>query len=479
MFKSGYELLSQSLQRREFLRCAGGLAAAGFVLPTALGISVSACGDDRPSRDVIASPGTPGRATSCIVVYLLGGPPHLDMFDLKPDAPAEIRGPFQPIATAVPGTQICELLPELARRADRYALVRSVSHRNSNHTPMIYYTLTGRDTEFPDRDNDVRAPQRTDFPHFGSIVSRFLPGPGVLPGYVAIQDVAVRSSIAGEFKRARMPLRGGNAGFLGARFDPLSINGVVGTADAVPTFSLPDGISTDRFEERSAVLSRLENAVSSSQGDDFALVRRRAILLTGAANNGHAPLFSLDSESRAARERYGQNRFGQSLLLARRLTEAGVPLVAIHFNEMSMCDGWDTHSRNFSALQDELLPMLDKGLSALLDDLQQRGRFDETLVACFGEFGRTPRINANAGRDHWGDCSTTWLAGGGIRGGMVHGASDRHGAFPQSDAVDPSDIQATLFHCLGLDPATTIGDHLDRPHAISLGKVIRPLLATT
>jgi hypothetical protein len=205
-------------------------------------------------------------------------------------------------------------------------------------------------------------------------------------------------------------------------------------------------------------------------------VRKRAITLTGATHGGGRHLFSLDGEPDRVRDRYGRHRFGQTLLLARRLTEVGVPMVAVHFNEMTVCDGWDTHSKNFEALQSELLPFLDQGLSALIDDLDQRGRLGETLIVCMGEFGRTPKINANAGRDHWGDCSSTLLAGGGIRGGQVYGASDKHGAYPKSDPVDPADIQATVYKCMGLEPNLAVYDHLSRPHAISTGSVVRELL---
>ena len=176
------------------------------------------------------------------------------------------------------------------------------------------------------------------------------------------------------------------------------------------------------------------------------------------------------------RDRYGHHRFGKAMLLARRLAEAGVPMIAIHFNEMTVCDGWDTHSKNFQGLQEELLPMLDQGLSGLLVDLEQRGLLDQTLVVVMGEFGRTPRINAQAGRDHWGSCSSTVLAGGGIRGGIVHGSSDRLGAYPASDPVDPVDIQATLYHCMGLDPKFVIRDHLGRPSPLSTGEIVSALL---
>src|SRR5689334_4675306 len=225
--------------RRNFLRTGAGLALAASTWP-----STSLAGS-QPAK-------------SCILIYLLGGPPHQDMFDLKPEAPAEVRGPFQPIPTNVAGIQICEHLPRLARQADRYALLRAVSHPNSNHTPMIYYTLTGRETGQPLVDNDVRPPQRADFPHLGSVAASFLPPPADLPGYVAIPELAVRSSISGEFKRARTPLRAGAGGFLGPKFDPLCVDGEPGLATAVPALTLPERVSRDRLTARQEVMSIFE-----------------------------------------------------------------------------------------------------------------------------------------------------------------------------------------------------------------------------
>ncbi len=448
-------------QRREWLRCGGGLAVAAMGWPSAL------LGKTTPLQP---------RARSCILIYLLGGPPHLDMFDLKPDAPKEVRGPFEPIATNVPGVQICELLPQLARITDKYSLIRSVSHPNSNHTPMIYYTLTGRPTAQPLLDNDIRPPQRSDFPHVGSVLAKFKATPSSLPGFIALPELAIRSSTQGEFKRVRNPLRGGAAGFLGPKFDPLSVNGEPGTREAIPALALPDGVSADRFETRAALLSVLDHPARSSAARAMHDVQQQAVLLTGAANRGTFPAFSLDDEPAELRDRYGRHRFGQTMLLARRLAEAGVPMISIHFNEMTVCDGWDTHSKNFDALKSELLPMVDQSLSALLEDLDRRGRLSETLVACLGEFGRTPKINGNAGRDHWGDCGSALLAGGGILGGQVLGASDSIGAYPVSDKVDPVDIHATLYHCLGLEPELKIHDELQRPWDISTGQVLSRLL---
>ncbi len=453
------------LGRREFLRVGGGLAVAGFLAPH--------------SANARTTPGSERRsagARSCILVYLLGGPPHLDMWDLKPSAPAEIRGPFRPIRTPLPGVHICEHLPRLARLAHRYALVRSVSHHNHNHTPMIYYTLTGREVEQPNLDNDVRPPQRNDAPHVGAVLAHFKESPRSLPGYIAIPEVAVRSSLRGEFKRVRTPLRGGGAGFLGPLVDPLALNGEPGAAEAVPALSPPHDVSAERLERRAALLSVLERRGSAAASTrTFDELRRQAVMLTGATG-GSCPAFSLDGEPPTVRDRYGRHRFGQALLLARRLAETGVPMIAIHFNEMTICDGWDTHARNFQALQGELLPMLDQSLSALLDDLDQRGQLDETLVVCLGEFGRTPKINKDAGRDHWGSCQSVMLAGGGIRGGQVYGSSDRIGAYPALDPVDPVDIHATLYHCMGLDPQQLVYDHLRRPSPISTGRVLMALL---
>jgi hypothetical protein len=453
--------------RREFVRVGGGLAVTAGVVP---GLARRAAGGP-------TDPAVPSGARSCILVYLLGGPPHLDMFDLKPEAPAEIRGPFQPIATTLPGVQICEHLPLLAGRAGRYALVRSVSHPNSNHTPMIYYTLTGYHTALPAVDNDTRPPQPTDYPHLGAVLAQFRPAPADLPGFVSIPELATRSSTDGEFKRARMPLRGGAAGFLGRRYDPLAVNGPPGTRESIPALALPDDVSLARFERRGEILALLDRrAPRVPRMDQFGVLRDSAVALTGAVHAGGDPAFSLESEPAALRDRYGRHRFGQSMLLARRLAEAGVPMVAVHFNEMTVCDGWDTHSQNFEGLRRELLPMLDQSLSALMDDLDQRGLADDVLIACWGEFGRTPKINGNAGRDHWGDCSTAFLAGGGIRGGQVLGASDRHGAFPRSRPVDPIDLQATVYHRMGLDAHQLMHDHLNRPLPISHGRVIRELV---
>ena len=452
-------IVSSLLKRRDFLRVGGGLAIA----------ATAAFGSG-------TRPADRSRAKSCILIYLLGGPPQLDTFDLKPNAPVEIRGPFRPIATRDPGVHICEHLPRLAEMTNRFALVRSVSYPNHNHTPMIYYTLTGRLVERPNEDNDVRPPQRNDYPHIGSVLARHRAAPPGLPGYVAIPELAVRSSLSGEFKRTRQLLRGGAGGFLGPIVDPLSVNGDPGTHDAIPALALPRDVSDARLEQRAALLSVLEQRGPTSQGTHMhGALRQQAVTLTGAVG-GASAFFSLDREPVAVRERYGRHRFGRAMLLARRLAEAGVPMTAIHFNEMTICDGWDTHSNNFEALRTELLPMVDQSLSALLDDLAARGLLEETIVVMMGEFGRTPRINGNAGRDHWGSCQSVLLAGGGLRGGAVYGASDRIAAYPIDNPVDPVDLHATIYHCMGLNPHQMMTDQLKRPQPLSTGRVISALV---
>jgi hypothetical protein len=418
----------------------------------------------------------PAAARSCIFIYLLGGPPHLDMFDLKPDAPAEVAGPFRPISTSVNGLHICEHLPRLAKLAHRYSLVRSVSHNNHNHTPMIYYTLTGRPVERPAEDNDVRPPQRADFPHVGAVLGRFREAPRGLPGFVAVPEVAVRSSTSGEFKRSRTLLRGGGAGFLGPKYDPLGVNGDPGTADGIPALGAPAGVASERQERRASLLAALDQrGPVAARTDIHRELRDQAVALTGSAG-GAGPVFVLDDEPARLRDRYGRDRFGRSLMLSRRLAEVGVPMIAVHFNEMTVCDGWDTHSKNFEALKGELLPIVDRGLSALLEDLEDRGMLDSTLVVMMGEFGRTPKINGAAGRDHWGSCQSVFFAGGGIKPGQVIGASDKIGGYPKADPFDPVDVHATIFHLMGLDPEQHMYDNLGRPFPLSAGRPITGLV---
>ena len=290
--------------RRDFLRVAGGLAvtASPFLATFAKRVNAAGHAGDAGKR--------PARA--CILIYLLGGPPQLDTFDLKSNAPSEIRGPFRPIATREPGLHICEHLPRLAQMTNRFALVRSVSYPNHNHTPMIYYTLTGRPVARPNEDNDVRPPQRNDYPHIGSVFARHRVAPLGLPGYVAIPELAVRS-LSGQYKRVRQLLRGGAGGFLGPVVDPLSVNGDPGTHDAIPALALPREVGEARLEQRAALLGVLEQNGPASQATRMhAALRQQAVTLTGAAG-GASALFSLDCEPVHVRERYGRHPFGRAI----------------------------------------------------------------------------------------------------------------------------------------------------------------------
>lgn len=406
-----------------------------------------------------------GKARHCILVYLLGGPPHQDMWDLKPDAPSEIRGPFNAIATREPGIQISEHLPRLAQQTHRMSIVRSLGYNNGDHPFMTYYTLTGRISPRPLGANTVLPPSRDDDPHMGCVVSKFQHRAPQVPGYVAIPEVQVRMTM--------MPVAGGGrAGYLGPEYNPLAINDDPRQPGAAAALRLPAEVTPGRRDERGALLALLDGFGGNLRSaQDYAAVRRRAAALTDSGEQDG--LFALASEKPALRSAYGDHRFGQSLLLARRLVERGVSFVGVHFNNMTRCDGWDTHKNNFSCLRDELLPVLDQGLSALLDDLADRGLLDETLVVCMGEFGRTPRINKQAGRDHWGQCGAAVLAGGGVRGGNIVGASNAIGAYPTETPVGPPDMVATIYHALGLNPHALVVDaRLNRTLQLSDGDVI-------
>lgn len=452
-YNSGMHRPAALLTRRTFLQAGTATFLADLAGPR---IALAA-------TDPIASNPGFGRAKRCILVYLLGGPPQIDMWDMKPDAPAEIRGPFKSIASPVAGMRFCEHLPKLAAQAGDLALLNSVTYPNNDHPFMIYTTLTGRESRVPLGANTVLPPSRSDDPHLGAVISKFKHTRHGVPGYVAIPEVQVR--------KLQTPVSGGGrAGLLGAAYDPLAINGDPTVAPA--GLALPDHLSNDRFARRQSLLAVLDGQTARSAAmHDYQAFRQSAAGLINASE----AMFSLDRESVATHDAYGRHRFGQSMLLARRLVEHGVSFVGVHFNHMTACDGWDTHKENFPALKDELLPLLDQGLSALLADLKQRGLLDDTLVFTMGEFGRTPKVNADGGRDHWGYCSSVLLAGGGVRGGNIVGASDAICAYPTDTPVSPADVVATIYHAVGLAPETLMHDPLGRPLAISEGRPVRQL----
>jgi hypothetical protein len=406
------------------------------------------------------------RARSVIFLHQFGGASHHDTFDMKPNAPAEIRGEFRPIPSSLPGLDVCELLPQLARLAHVYSLVRSVHHTSGNHNSAAYYSLTGHK---PLVDIVTANASATDFPAYGAVVDRLAPGPSHVPTAVSLPSMIADGPFRtpGEF-----------AGFLGKRHDPMFITRDPNSPNfRVDELNLPLEVPLTRVDDRRELLAglashaRLKESIAAVRGMDA--YRERALALLTAPETRRA--LDIQAEDPRTRDRYGRTTYGQSCLLARRLVEAGVRFVTVYYSPG--IGGWDTHKDNFKTLRNSRLPITDQALSALLEDLEARGLLDETMVVWTGEFGRTPRINRDAGRDHWPQCYTVLMAGGGLKRGLIHGASDASGADPADSPCTPDDLSATMYHCLGIDPATELRDQLDRPIPASYGSPIGPLLA--
>jgi Protein of unknown function (DUF1501) len=429
---------------RRVLLQVGGLGAFGLGLPQLL---ASPAGP-RPG---------PGRARSCILVFAWGGPSQLDTWDPKPDAPAEVRGEFRPVATSVPGVRVSEHFPRLARLAHRYALVRSLAHDDPAHLSSVHHVLTGHLAPRPK--SDAAPPSRRDSPHAGAVLARLRPPAGGVPPFVTLPWVVSHPAAPGGVAP------GQNGGWLGPGFDPLVLAGNLAAADFhVPGLARPSDVSAERLAGRRSLLQRAHAPAGDWQ-------RAFALLTSPRAQRA----FDLGREPPRVRDRYGRHVHGQCLLLARRLVEAGARLVQVNWHQ----DGrnfWDTHADNFNRLRRDLMPPADQGLSALLEDLGQRGLLDETLVVWVGEFGRNPRVTrGNAGREHWPFCYSAVLAGGGVRGGQVYGSSDRLAAYPARDPVSPADLTATLYHALGLPAETTLTDRLGRPSQLTQGRAVSAL----
>jgi hypothetical protein len=450
----------------------GALGVCGLSLPGFL--------EARSTPQTAAVSCRPGRAKSCVIIFQQGGPSHHDTFDMKPDAPAEIRGEFRPIATRLTGYHVCEHMPMIAGQAHRLAVVRSVHHDDPQHNNAGYASLTGtRPVLLPNTVEALARPRPDDHPPFGAVLSRLRPGPAP---WVALPYPLVNG----------VHYPGQTAGFLGARFEPLWLrpDPKVGQF-AFPDLELPQGFSLPRLRARQGLLKTMDGRArlaafrggarkDSGGAADLTTFQARALdLLTSAATRR---ALRLDEEDSRLRDRYGRNVFGQSCLLARRLVEAGVGLVNLYSVGFDGFPGplplsWDTHWDNFKFLKDKILPIQDRGYAVLLEDLACRGLLDETLVVWFGEFGRSPQINKQGGREHWPAVYSVVFAGGGVRGGTLHGASDRHGAYPVADPVRPQDVAATIYHCLGIDPETRLPDRLGRPVEVgSGGKVVRAIL---
>jgi hypothetical protein len=395
-----------------------------------------------------------------------GGPSQLETFDLKPHAPSGIRGEFRPIATKVPGIRICEHLPLLAGMADRYAILRSVTHTGTNHGTSAYHMLTGHLHFTP---GTLRHPTPNDFPSVGCAVSRFGRSPRGLPAYVALPSV-LHDGDGGE-------VPGQGPGILGQRYAPFYVHGDPTRPDfSIKTLSLPGEVSSHRLRDRIHLQQALEQAAQRvphpvlAAGMDGEYEQAYRLLQAPATQRA----FDLRAEVDKVRDRYGWHHFGQSCLLARRLVEAGVPLITVYWNAPHIDDlqHWDTHKDSFGRLRNHLLPHFDRAMTALLDDLSSRGLLDETLVVWMGEFGRTPKLNKAAGRDHWGFCQSVLMGGAGVRGGQVYGSSDASAAYAAESPVGPEDLAATVFASLGIPADQQMTDAQGRPLPLCTGKPI-------
>ena len=440
--------------RRDFLKI-GGLAGLGLF--TARGGTVSA-----------APPRRAAKAKSVVLIFNCGGPSHIDLWDPKPQAPDTVRGPFRPIATNVAGMRVTEILPRLAKRADKLAIVRSVHHSQSSHNAAMYWAIVGQPYRV---DSTLINPSRSDLPSLGTLVGWLSQRGGYrgsLPPYVITPAPHCDSTqyiTPGQF-----------GGVMGPAQDPYVLNADPNAADfKVSDMSLVEGMTADRLIERRALLQRFESVTRLAEipaAREIGLYQAKAIAMVTAPEVKRT--FDLTREPAEVRARYGRNSWGQSHLLARRLVEAGVPFVTT-VNGPSIT--WDTHKDNFTQMKDRLVPPMEQAFVALLDDLSDRGLLDSTIVLWMGDFGRTPQINKDAGRDHWPQCFSAVLAGGGLRVGQVIGESDATGSYPASYAVEPADIHATVLTQLGYDPSgTTYLSSDGRPLPLSYGKPIRALL---
>jgi hypothetical protein len=406
---------------------------------------------------------------SCILLFYYGGPSHLDTWDMKPAAPREVRGEFRPLASVVPGVRLCEHMPHCARVVNKVAIVRSFHHGMRNHNAAAVESLCGRTPLKGDL--ELLADDPNSFPCYGSVLTTFKPATRGIPSHVALPHVMYNVVM----------LPGQTAGFLGAAANPFQVNQDPNEADFhVDELTLPAELPLARLDDRQSLLSLLDvqirRAAQLRDAKPMTVYQEKAFRLLHSEKVRRA--FDLSKETSRLRERYGRNKLGQSLLLARRLVEAGVQFVNVNDKVTNgQLANWDSHENNFGRLKNDLLPPADQGFSALIEDLDARGLLESTLVVALAEFGRTPKINRAAGRDHWPDCFSIVLAGGGVRGGTVYGASDKIGAYPASDPVSPGDLAATLLWRFGLDLTTEIRDLTGRPYRLAEGTPLRTLFA--
>lgn len=412
-----------------------------------------------------------GKAKSVLLVMLSGGPSQLDSLDPKPEAPSEVRGEFTTIPTAVPSIRVCEHLSHLAKRMDRWALVRTLAHREHNHLLATHIALTGRPTPIPRGGSDLdRVESRSDFPNMAGALSLVRPRSDGIPAGVSIPNYFIEGPLTWP---------GQHAGFLGAKHDPWQIQGDPNDkAFRIQALSMREGVDENRMQSRRSLLEQLNAGhLDASHDQPLAFRQQQQIAFKLLTSKTMANAFEIQQEPDEVRDRYGRNKFGQSLLLSRRLVEAGVPIVQA---AMGIVQTWDTHVDNWGRLKNTLLPQLDQGLAALMDDLVDRGLLDQTMVLVMGEFGRTPKVSTLPGqtipgRDHWAYAYSGLLAGAGIRGGLVLGQTDGQAAYPITRSWSPSDVCTTILNGLGVPQDTVIMDPLQRPHHLLNGNVIEEL----
>ena len=461
--------LCDGFSRREWMRI-GGLSAMGLGLPQLMHSRGNAV-EPLHANSVSSSF---GKAKSCIVLFLLGGPPQHETWDPKPDAPSEIRGDFGTIATATPGLRVGDLMPMTAKLTERIAVLRAMATDDNAHSSSGYWMLTGY-PHTPKNSENALPGAPNDWPSTAAVVRHLKGDTKSLPGSIRLPDEI--------WNTGHILWPGQDAGWLGEHADPWLIQCEPHKKDfRLPTIALPAEMTTDRLLARRALQESMNRSLdtlhASSSAQRWAAWQNKAIDLLQSKSAQQA--FALEKESESTRERYGMNRFGQSVLMARRMVEAGVSLVQVNWtrgeSDEDIAPAWDTHAKNSERLKNALMPPMDQAYSALLEDLEQRGMLDETLVVWMGEFGRSPKINPVGGRDHWGHVFSAALAGGGVRGGAVFGQSDRIGGYPIEGRVEPQDLTATIYHCLGFKPETELRDRFNRPLVISKGHPIGQIL---
>lgn len=445
----------QGLTRRGVLQVGSlGLAGLGLSLPRLL------ANEDSEQRRIKPL------ADNCILLFLNGGPSHLDMWDMKPNAPDGIRGEFQPISTSLPGYQISEHLPRLAQQMHLATVVRSMNHSvNNSHAAAVYASLTGHD-----RGEQGGGTRPTDHPCLGGIMARLRPtAPTVLP--------QVHLPYMTKEGAGGPPQPGFFGGFLGHSYDPLFVLQDPNAPDfRVPELTLQTEVTNQRLSARRQLFEATGIAKVDGRSAQVEMSKMQGRALDILSSETTQRAFRLSEEAPALRDSYGRNVYGQSALLARRLIQAGTRVVTISWAPDANAT-WDTHGSNFRSLKSTLLPQLDAACSSLITDLMDRGMLERTLIAVFGDFGRTPKINANnAGRDHWNFCYSLMLVGGGFQRGLIYGSSDSTGAFPATHPLVPGDIVSTIYRALGVLPTTEIYDQFQRPYRVVPGGEIVPEL---